>query len=76
MAFTSKLPKNIGPDFIDCQTIDGIIDAKKVIAQYKSICQLKVRNLDKTILILDEAKSIITQIRSLQAHNGDNVIIC
>jgi len=55
------LHKNIGPDFVDYQTVDGIIDDNKVIVQYKSICRLKVRNLDKTILILDEAESIITQ---------------
>jgi len=37
---------------------------------------LKVCNLDKTILILDEAKSILTQTESLQANNGDNVFSC
>jgi len=72
-SFTSELHKNIGPDFVDYQTVDGIIDANKVIVQYKSICQLKVSNLDKTILILDKAKSILTQTESLQANNGDNV---
>jgi len=72
-SFTSELHKNIGPDFVDYQTIDGIINANKVIVQYESVCQLKVHNLDKTILILDEAKSILTQTESLQANNGDNV---
>jgi len=37
---------------------------------------LKICNLDKTILILDEAKSILTQTESLQANNGDNVFGC
>jgi len=45
-SFTSELRKNIGPDFVDYQTIDGIIDANKVIVQYKSVCRLKVQNLD------------------------------
>jgi len=44
--------------------------------QYDSVCRLKVHNLDKTILILDEAKSILTQMESLQANNGDNVFGC
>jgi len=60
-SFTSELHKNIGPDFVEYQTIDDIIDADKVIVQYKSVCRLKVCNLDKTILILDEAKLILTQ---------------
>jgi len=72
-SFTSELHKNIGPDFVDYQTVDGIIDANKVIVQYDSVCRLKVHNLDKTILILDEAKSILTQMESLQANNGDKV---
>jgi len=67
------LRKNIGPDFVDYQTVDGIIDHSKVIVQYKSVCRLKVCNLDRTILILDEAKSTLTQTESLQANNGDNV---
>jgi len=67
------LHKNIGPDFVDYQTVEGLIDANKVIVQYKSLSQLKIHDLDKTILILDEAKSILTQMESLQANNGDNV---
>jgi len=35
--------------------------------------QLKIHDLDKAILILDEAKLILTQTESLQANNGDNV---
>jgi len=70
---TSELRKNIGPDFVDYQTVDGIIDHNKVIVQYKSVCRLKVRNLEKTILILDKAESILTQTESLQANNGDHV---
>jgi len=35
--------------------------------------QVEVQNLDKTILILDKAESILTQTESLQANNGDNV---
>jgi len=72
-SFTSELHKNTGPDFVDYQTVDGIIDHDKVIVHYKSVCRLKVHDLDKTILILDEAKSILTQTESLQANNGDNV---
>jgi len=72
-SFTSELHKNIGPDFVDYQTVDDIIDANKVIVQYKSVCRLNICNLDKTILILDEAKLILTQTESLQANNGDNV---
>jgi len=75
-SFTSELHNNIGPDFVDYQTVDGIIDANKVIVQYESICQLKGFNLDKTILILGEAKSILTQTESLKANNGDNVFGC
>jgi len=71
-SFTSELHKNIGPDFVDYQTVDGIVDDNKVIVQYESVCQLKV-HLEKTILILDEAESILTQTESLQANNGDNV---
>jgi len=55
-SFTSKLHKNIGCDFIDYQTVDGIINHDKVIVQYESICRLKICNLDKTILILDEVE--------------------
>jgi len=35
-----------------------------------------MRNLDKTILILDEAESIITQMESLQMNEHDNVFGC
>jgi len=72
-SFTSELRKNIGPDFVDYQMVDGIINHDKVIVQYESVCRLKVQNLDKTILILDKAESILTQTESLQANNGDNI---
>jgi len=72
-SFSSELHKNIGPDY---QTVDVIINHNKVIVQYKSACRLKVHDLDKTILILDEAKSILTQTESLQANDGDNVFSC
>jgi len=51
-SFTSELHKSIGPEFVDYQTVDGIINDNKVIVQYKSLCWLKVCNLNKTILIL------------------------
>jgi len=70
------LHTNIGPDFVDYQTVDGIIDANKVIVQYKSVCRLNICNLDKTVLILDEAKSILIQMESLQVNNGDIVFSC
>jgi len=44
-SFTSELHKNIGPDFVDYQTVDGIIYANKVIVQYESVCWLKVCDL-------------------------------
>jgi len=66
-SFTIELHKNIGCDFIDYQTVDGIINHDKVIVQYKSVCRLKIRDLDKTILILDKVESILTQTESLQA---------
>jgi len=72
-SFTSELLNNIGPDFVDYQTVDGIINANKVIVQYKSLCQLNIHNLDKTILILDEAESILTQTKPLQTTEHDNV---
>jgi len=72
-SFTSELHKNIGPDFVDYKTIAGEIDANKFIVQYKSLGRLKIINLDKTILILDEAKSILTQIESLQMNDCDNI---
>jgi len=72
-SFTSELHKNIGPEFVDYQTIEGLIDANKVIVQYKSLGWLKIRDLDKTILILDEAKLTVTQTESLQMNNGDNI---
>jgi len=67
-SFTSELHKNIGPEFVDYQTVDGLINDIKVIVQYESLCWLKIRHLDKTILILDEAESIITQMESLQTN--------
>jgi len=60
-SFTSKLHKNIGPDFADYQTVDGIIDDNKVIVQYKSLC--------KTISILDEVESILTQKQANDYYN-------
>jgi len=72
-SFTSKLLKNIGPDFVDYQTVEGLINANKVIVQYESLGWLKTCDLDKTILILDEAELILTQTESIQANNGDNV---
>jgi len=72
-SFTSELLNNIGCDFVDYQTVDGIIDANKVIVQYKSVFRLNIRNLDKTILILDKAESILTQTESLQGNNGNNI---
>jgi len=41
--------------------------------QYKSVCRLKICNLDKTILILDEVEFILTQMESLQGNNGNNI---
>jgi len=73
-SFTSKLHKSIGPKFVDYQTVDGLINDSKVIVQYESLCQLKIHDLDKTILILDEAKSIITQMESLQTNGRDNIV--
>jgi len=75
-SFTSELLNNIGPDFVDYQTVDGIIDANKVIVQYESVRRLNVCDLDKTILILDEAESILTQMQSLQVNNGGHVFSC
>jgi len=72
-SFTTKLHKNIGPYFVDYQTIEGLINANKVIAQNESLSWLKIRDLDKTLVILDEAKLILTQTESLQVNNGDNV---
>jgi len=73
-SFTSKLHKKIGPDFVDYQTVEGLIDANKVIVQYESLGWLKICDLDKTRLILDEAESILTQTESLQTNNGDNIL--
>jgi len=75
-SFTHELHKNIGPDFVDYQAVEGLIYANKVIVQYESLSWLKICDLDKTILILDEAKLILTQTESLQANNGDNVLGC
>jgi len=72
-SFTSKLHKNIGCDFIDYQTVDGIINHDKVIVQYESVCRLRIHDLDKTILILDKVKSILTQTESLQGNNRNNI---
>jgi len=44
--------------------------------QYKSLCRLNICNLDKTILILDEAKLVITQMESLQVTELDSVFRC
>jgi len=72
-SFTSKLHKNIGCDFVDYQTVDSIINHDKVIVQYKSVCRLKICELNKSILILDEVESILTQTESLQGNNGNNI---
>jgi len=72
-SFTTELLNNIGCDFVNYQTVDSIIDANKVIVQYESVFRLNIHNLDKTILILDEAKSILTQMESLQGNNGNNI---
>jgi len=37
---------------------------------------LKICNLDKTILVLNEAESILTQIESLQMNDCDNIFAC
>jgi len=75
-SFTSKLHKNIGPNFVDYQTVNGNIDGNKVIVQYKSLCRLNIHDLDKTILILDEAELVITQMESLQVTELDSVFRC
>jgi len=72
-SFTSELLNNIGSDFVDYQTVDRIINHDKVIVQYKSLCQLNIHNLDKTILILDESESILTQTEPLQTTERENV---
>jgi len=72
-SFTSELLNNIGCDFVDYQTVDRIIDANKVIVQYKSVFRLNIHDLDKTILILDKAESILTQTELLQGNNGNNI---
>jgi len=41
-SFTSKLNKNIGPDFVDYQTVDCIINDNKVIVQYESLSDVGV----------------------------------
>jgi len=41
--------------------------------QYESVFRLNIRDLDKTILILDKAESILTQTESLQGSNGNNI---
>jgi len=75
-SFTSELYKNIGPDFVDYQTIAGEIDAKKIIVQYESLMGLKICKLDKTILILNEDESRLNQIDSLQMNDCDNIFAC
>jgi len=75
-SFTSKLLNNIGCDFVNYQTVDGIINHDKVIVQYESLCRLNIRNLDKTILILDESESILTQTEPLQMTECENVFEC
>jgi len=45
----------------------------KVIVQYESLCRLNIRDLDKTILILDESESILTQTEPLQMTERENV---
>jgi len=70
------LLNNIGSDFVDYQTVDGIINHDKVIVQYESVFRLNIHDPDKTILILDESESIITQMESLQGSNGNNIFSC
>jgi len=72
-SFTSELLNNIGSDFVDYQTVDGIIDANKVIVQYESVFRLNICNLDK---ILDKSESILTQTESLQGNNENNIFSC
>jgi len=72
-SFTSELLNNISCDFVNYQTVDGIIDANKVIVQYESLRWLNICDLDKTILILDESESILTQTKPLQTTESDNV---
>jgi len=43
-----------------------------VIVQYESVFRLNIHDLDKTILILDEAEFILTLMESLQVNNGDH----
>ena len=59
-SFTSEIAAKM-PDFIDYQTIDGIIDAPRVIIQYESLYRLRIPKTDY-ILILDESESIISQV--------------
>jgi len=59
--------------YLDYQTIDRIINHDKVIVQYKSVFRLNICDLDKTILVLDESESILTQMESLQGNNGNNI---
>jgi len=73
-SFTSEVLKKLGGGFVNYQEVDGQID-DKVIVQYKSLIRLKLHDLNKTILILDEAKSILTQIESLQTNNYDNIFL-
>jgi len=55
--FTSKLHKNIGPDFANYQQALDQLNQDKLIIQFESLMQLKVH--DKTIPVLDEVKSIL-----------------
>jgi len=71
-SFTSKVLRKLGGGFVDYQMVEGHIDDNKVIVQYKSLMRLKICYLDKTILIVDEAESRLTQIESLQT-NCDNI---
>jgi len=58
-SFTSKLLKNIGGGF--------------VIVQYESLMRLNIHHLGKTILILDESESILTQLELVQLNDYDNI---
>jgi len=51
-SFTSELHKKVGP-----KTITSKINTNKVIVQYESLMWLKLHDLDKTILILEESES-------------------
>jgi len=75
-SFTSKLHKNIGPDFVNYQKVVSNIDANKVIEKFESLMRLNVHNLDKTILVLNESKCILIQLESVQMCDCDCINMC